>query len=86
MDRRRGPLVLVANLVHDREASVALSDQIRLLDEHGVRPDVVLMDDRSERVPPSGVDVVRAPVAARDGRTHDPVLLGAALAACPGNM
>lgn len=86
LDRRRGPLVLVANLVHDREGSVALSDQVRLLDEHGVRPDVVLMDDQSERVPPSGVDVVRAPVAARNGRTHDPVLLGAALAACPGNM
>ena len=79
---RSGPLVLVANLVQDREGPVELADHLRLLDEHGVRPDILLMDDRSDRTPPTGPVVVRAPVAGRDGRIHDPVQLGSALASC----
>ncbi|MDG1464485.1 MAG: 2-phospho-L-lactate transferase CofD family protein, partial [Acidimicrobiales bacterium] len=82
--RRSGPLVLVANLAQDREGPVELADHLRLLDEHGVRPDVLLMDDRSDRTPPIGPEVVRAPLAGRDGRVHDPVQLGSALASCLG--
>ena len=63
-----------------------LADHVHLLDQHGVIPDVVLMDELSGRTPPTGVEVVRASMASRDGRVHDPVLLGAALASCHGNM
>ena len=75
-----------ANLTRDRESPMDLADQVHLLDQHGVLPDVVLMDDGSERTPPTGVEVVRASIAGRGGRAHDPVLLGAALASCHGNM
>ena len=78
--RRSGPLVLVANLVQDREGPAELADHLRLLDEHGVQPDILLMDDRSGRTPPIGPEVIRAPLAGGDGRTHDPILLGSALA------
>ena len=82
--RRSGPLVLVANLAQDREGPVELADHLRLLDEHGVRPDVLLVDDHSDRTLPIGPEVVRAPLAGRDGRVHDPVQLGSALASCLG--
>ncbi|MCP4851709.1 MAG: hypothetical protein GY900_08240, partial [Actinomycetia bacterium] len=63
---------------------VELADHLRLLDEHGVRPDVLLVDDHSDRTLPIGPEVVRAPLAGRDGRVHDPVQLGSALASCLG--
>ena len=86
LGRRAGPLVLVANLTRDRESPMDLADQVHLLDQHGVLPDVVLMDDRSGRTPPTGVEVVRASIAGREGRIHDPALLGLALASCHGEM
>jgi len=86
LGRRTGPLVLVANLTRDREGPMDLADHVHLLNQHGVLPDVVLMDELSGRTPPTGVEVVRASMAGRDGRVHDPVLLGAALASCHGNM
>ena len=82
---RSGPLVLVANLVADREGPSDLVDHVRLLVEHGVEPDMLLADEDSGRVVPDvlpgGGRVVAMPVAAADGRTHDPVRLGRALAA-----
>ncbi len=84
LGRRSGPLVLVANLVPDREGPVDLADHLRLLDEHGVHPDVLLMDERSDRRPPSGIEVVRAPMSTEDGRAHEPTHLGSALASCLG--
>jgi len=84
LDRRSGSLVLVANLVLDREGPIELADHLRLLGEHGIYPDLLLMDDRSDRTPPIGIEVVRAPLAAGNGRTHDPIHLGAALASCVG--
>ena len=82
---RSGPLVLVANLVADREGPADLSDHVRLLAEHEVEPDVLLVDGGSGRpVPdalPGGGRVVAASMAGPDTRTHDPVRLGRALAA-----
>ena len=71
----------------DRDGELTWSEfKAGFLYQHGVLPDVVLMDERSGRTAPTGVEVVRAPMAGRDGRVHDPVLLGAALASCHGNM
>ncbi len=89
---RSGPLVLVANLVADREGPADLADHVRLLVEHGVTPDVLLVDPSSTRPVPTGLPaglpggcrVEAAPVAADDGRTHDPVRLGEALASLVG--
>ena len=53
LGRRTGPLVLVANLTRDREGPMDLADHVHLLNQHGVLPDVVLMDELSGRTPPS---------------------------------
>ncbi|MEC9424601.1 MAG: uridine diphosphate-N-acetylglucosamine-binding protein YvcK [Actinomycetota bacterium] len=81
---RSGPLVLVGNLVADREGPADLADHVRLLAEHGLELDVLLVDDGLGRPTPAGLPgegrVVAMPVAGQDGRTHDPVRLGRALA------
>ncbi|MDG2427190.1 MAG: YvcK family protein [Acidimicrobiales bacterium] len=82
LTRRTGPLVLVANLVQDREGPPDLADNLRLLSEHGILPDVVILDNQSNWSPPQGVETVQASVVGPGGRIHDPVRLGAALAGC----
>jgi len=82
---RTGQLILIANLVADREGPTDLADHVRILGEHGVEPDVLLVDDLSKRpisstLPGEG-EVVVGSISASDGRTHDPVRLGRVLAA-----
>lgn len=80
---RSGPLVLVGNLLVDREGPAQLSDHVGLLLEHGVEPDVLLVDESANRssptILPGNTVVIQALVAAEDGRTHDPIRLGKAL-------
>jgi 2-phospho-L-lactate transferase/gluconeogenesis factor (CofD/UPF0052 family) len=79
---RSGPMVLVANLLSDVESPVLIADQLEVLEDHGIRPDVVLVDDAFEGATSGPCPVKRAPVSAPDGLIHDPAALGAALAAC----
>ncbi len=84
--RRTGPLVLVANLVPDREGPPDLADHLRLLSEHGILPDIVVMDAESNWSAPPGVETVQESVSGPGGRIHDPVRLGSVLAGCLTNM
>ena len=79
---RAGPLVLVANLMPDVESPELIADQLEVLEDHGIRPDVVLVDDAFEGAVPGRCAVMRAPISAPGGMIHDPVALGAALAGC----
>ena len=79
---RGGPTVLVANLQPDVESPEALDDQLLVLEDHGIRPDMVLLDEAFDGEMPETCPVKRAPVSASGGRLHDPVLLGAALSTC----
>ncbi len=79
---RSGPTVLVANLQPDVESPEALDDQLLVLEDHGIRPDMVLLDEAFDGEMPETCPVKRAPVSASGGRLHDPVLLGAALSTC----
>jgi 2-phospho-L-lactate transferase/gluconeogenesis factor (CofD/UPF0052 family) len=79
---RSGPMVLVANLLSDVESPVLIADQLEVLGDHGIHPDVVLVDDAFEGATSGPCLVKRAPVSAPGGLIHDPVVLGAALAAC----
>ncbi len=79
---RGGPTVLVVNLQPDLESPEALGDQLLVLEDHGIRPDMVLLDDAFDGEMPETCLVKQAPVSASDGRLHDPVLLGAALSTC----
>jgi uncharacterized cofD-like protein len=79
---RSGPMVLVANLLADVESPVLIADQLEVLGDHGIHPDVVLVDDAFEGATSGPCLVKRAPVSAPGGLIHDPVVLGAALAAC----
>ena len=79
---RGGPTVLVANLQPDVESPEALDDQLLVLEDHGIRPDIVLLDEAFDGEMPETCPVKRAPVSASGGRLHDPVLLGAALSTC----
>ena len=82
LGRRSGPLVLVANLSADVEGPWALEDQVRILADHGVLPDMVLVDDSHGEGSAGPVALRRAAVAVLDGESHDPLLLGKALAGC----
>jgi hypothetical protein len=75
-------LVLVANLVPDVESPELIADQLEVLEDHGIRPDVVLVDDAFGGAVAGRCPVMRAPISAPGGMIHDPVALGAALAAC----
>ncbi len=77
-----GPTVLVANLQPDVESPEALDDQLLVLEDHGIRPDMVLLDEAFDGEMPETCPAKRAPVSASGGRLHDPVLLGAALSTC----
>jgi len=79
---RGGPTVLVANLQPDVESPEALDDQLLVLEDHGVRPDMVLLDEAFDGEMPETCPVKWAPVSASGGRLHDPVLLGVALSTC----
>ena len=79
---RGGPTVLVVNLQPDVESPEALDDQLLVLEDHGIRPDMVLLDEAFDGEMPETCPVKRAPVSASGGRLHDPVLLGAALSTC----
>ena len=79
---RGGPTVLVANLQPDVESPEALDDQLLVLEDHGIRPDMVLLDEAFDGEMPETCPVKRAPVSAPGGRLHDPALLGAALSTC----
>jgi uncharacterized cofD-like protein len=79
---RAGPLVLVANLLPDVESPELIADQLDVLEEHGIRPDVVLVDDAFEGAVSGRCAVMRAPISAPGGKIHDPVALGAALTGC----
>ena len=79
---RGGPTVLVANLQPDVESPEALDDQLLVLEDHGIRPDMVLLDEAFDGEMPETCPAKRAPVSASGGRLHDPVLLGAALSTC----
>lgn len=82
LGRRNGPLVLVANLSADVEGPWALEEQIRILADHGVLPDMVLADDSHGEVSSGPVALRRAAVTVQDGGSHDPLLLGKALVGC----
>jgi len=82
LGRRSGPLVLVANLSADVEGPWALEDQVRILADHGVLPDMVLVDDSHGEGSAGPVALRRAAVAVLDGKSHDPLLMGKALAGC----
>jgi uncharacterized cofD-like protein len=77
-----GPLVLVANLVPDVESPELIADQLEVLEDHEIRPDVVLVDDAFLGAVSGRCAVIRAPISAPGGKIHDPVALGAALAGC----
>jgi len=79
---RSCPAVLVANLQRDVESPEALGDQLLVLEDHGIRPDMVLLDEAFDGEIPETCLVKRAPVSASGGRLHDAVLLGAALSTC----
>jgi len=79
---RGGPTVLVANLQPDIESPESLDDQLLVLEDHGIRPDMVLLDEVFDGEIPKTCPVKRASVSASGGRLHDPVLLGAALSTC----
>mgnify|MGYP003861562793 CR=1 FL=1 len=79
---RGGPTVLVVNLQPDLESPEALGDQLLVLEDHGIRPDMVLLDEAFDGEMPETCPVKQAPVSASGGRLHDPVLLGAALSTC----
>ena len=79
---RGGPTVLVVNLQPDVESPETLDDQLLVLEDHGIRPDMVLLDEAFDGEMPETCPVKRAPVSASGGRLHDPVLLGAALSTC----
>ena len=79
---RGGPTVLVVNLQPDVESPEALDDQLLVLEDHGIRPDMVLLDEAFDGEMPETCPVKRAPVSASGGRLHDPVLLGVALSTC----
>lgn len=79
---RAGLLVLVANLAPDMESPALIADQLAVLEDHGIRPDLVLVDEASEASISGSCPVIRAAVSAPGGMIHDPALLGAALAAC----
>lgn len=77
-----GRTVFVANLrsPEPEAAGYDVDAQLAALARHGVRPQVVLVDDSSTvRGEDPDVAVVRAPVAAPGGAAHDPAMLGAAL-------
>jgi len=82
LGRRNGPLVLVANLSADVEGPWALEEQIRILADHGVLPDMVLVDDSRGESSSGPVALRRAVVTVEDGGSHDPLLLGKALVGC----
>ena len=76
--------VFVANLRPVRSTTgYDLATHITALRDHGVEPDVVLVDDHSAMVDgpiPVDVDVVRRPIARIDAPAHDPAQLAKALA------
>jgi uncharacterized cofD-like protein len=75
---------LRAELAETRGYDVA--DHVAALRRHGVEPDVVLVqrDGALPRGDVRDVEVVEAALARPSGLAHDPVLLGAALAALAG--
>ncbi len=80
----RAPTVFVANLRAVRSTyDWDLARHLRSLAAHGVRPDVVLVDEHSHMAEgplPTDVAVVRCPLARFDTPAHDPVQLAKALA------
>lgn len=82
-----GQLVYVCNLrpQHPETAGFGVADHVAALERHGIRPDVVLYDPDTMGGAESVEHAVAAPVARRDGRAHDPELLGRALGALLGS-
>ncbi|MDP1794626.1 MAG: YvcK family protein [Acidimicrobiales bacterium] len=78
------PTVFVANLRAVRSTEGwDLAQHLQSLADHGVTPDVVLVDELShmaEGTLPEGLDLVRRPLARFDTPAHDPVQLAKALA------
>lgn len=78
------PTVFVANLRAVRSTyDWDLARHLRSLEDHGVRPDVVLVDEHSHMAEgslPTDVVVARCPLARFDTPAHDPVQLAKALA------
>jgi uncharacterized cofD-like protein len=84
VDANPAPTVFVANLRAVRSTSDwDLARHLCALADHGVRPDVVLVDEHShmaEGTLPSDIVVTRHPLARFDTPAHDPVQLAKALA------
>lgn len=77
------PTVFVANLRAVRSTSGwTLADHLAALAAHGLEPDVVLVDENSHMAEgslPTGLNLVRSPLARFDTPAHDPVQLAKAL-------
>jgi uncharacterized cofD-like protein len=75
-----GTLVYVANVANDRAEArgFGMNEHIRALADHGVWPDVVVVDQTDEH-PIGDFKVVAAPLRAADGWSHEPLALAAVL-------
>ncbi|NNE94915.1 MAG: YvcK family protein [Acidimicrobiales bacterium] len=75
-----GTTIYVANVANDRAEArgFGLNEHIRAVAEHGVWPDVVVIDETDDH-PVGDFKVVAAPLRGTDGWSHDPLALAAIL-------
>lgn len=78
--------VFVANVANEKgdARGFGLSEHVDALVDHGIPIDVVLVTPRASVSRPLAVPLVTAELAAADGWSHDPELLGRALADLAG--
>ncbi len=80
LNTAEGQSIYVSNVANDRAEAkgFGLNEHIEALAQHGVHPDVVLIDSTQEH-PEGDFKVVSASLRAADGWSHDPLSLAAAL-------
>ncbi|MBT8240558.1 MAG: YvcK family protein [Acidimicrobiia bacterium] len=76
----QGTSIYIANVANDRAEArgFGLNEHIGALADHGLWPDVVIVDETQEH-PIGDFKVISAPLRANDGWSHDPLSLAAVL-------
>jgi uncharacterized cofD-like protein len=86
LERATGHRVYVCNVRAEagETRGYDVAAHVEALRRHGIEPDVVLAQRGALPLGDAGVEVVEADLVRPNGRAHDPVLLGAALAGLVG--
>lgn len=87
IQRSHAPFVFIANLSPEipETEGIGLREQLSVLENHGLRPDCVLCDERFEGAENLPVQAVFAPISDEQGTSHDPTKVARALRALMAN-